>query len=316
MTTTISEQPQKLSLGERLRRNPVVVKELRSRMRGRRAFIILTAYLLVLAAALGVLLFLFTATNTSITSINQRGIMGKAFFGVTVWLELMTVSFIAPALTAGAISTERERQTYELLRTTLLPAGHLVLGKFFSGLVFLLLLLLVAVPLLSLVFLFGGVATEEILVASLMLVVTTINLCAVGVFFSSFAKRTLVSTVLSYAYAAIMLFGVPMLVSISLVVVNSSSSLQNWFTNLSLAGQAAIIVIGLLLLSLNPITAASVSELIFVEENAIFTFPFMLPNETTEVTLISPWIPFSIFHLLLSVLLLALAVHFVRRPQR
>ena len=49
-----------------------------------------------------------------------RYAFGKAIFGLIVWLELVMISFTAPALTSGAIALERERQTFDLLKVTLL----------------------------------------------------------------------------------------------------------------------------------------------------------------------------------------------------
>ena len=42
--------------------------------------------------------------------------------------------FIMPALTTGSISGERERRTLELLFTTQMPPGDIVMGKLFSAL--------------------------------------------------------------------------------------------------------------------------------------------------------------------------------------
>ncbi|MCB9006257.1 MAG: hypothetical protein H6656_02535 [Ardenticatenaceae bacterium] len=49
--TELVQEPvtKKKSFMQRLRENPVTVKELRSRMRGRRAFVVLTVHLLVMS---------------------------------------------------------------------------------------------------------------------------------------------------------------------------------------------------------------------------------------------------------------------------
>src|SRR3972149_5434733 len=137
----------------RFRRNPVVMKELRGRMRGGKAFVILTIYLLLLSTAISIVFLAFTASQNPVGSSDVRQVLGKAIFGMVVGMELFTVSFIAPALTSGAISSEREHQTFDLLRTTLLPARSFVLGKLFSSLFYIVLLLFAALPLQSLAFL-------------------------------------------------------------------------------------------------------------------------------------------------------------------
>jgi ABC-2 type transport system permease protein len=114
--------------------NPVVLKELRGRMRGRQAFILLTVYLGLIAFFIVVIYnTVFGLTGATSWDPSSRQMAGKLIFGTVVLLELLLLSFIAPGLTAGAITSERERQTFELLRTTLLSAHAVVLGKLGSA---------------------------------------------------------------------------------------------------------------------------------------------------------------------------------------
>ena len=301
------------SLGERFRRNPVVVKEMRARMRGNRAFVLLTIYLGLLSLLVALVYFAFTQSTTAANSISDRQVFGKAIFGIVVFTQLLTISFVSPALTAGAISSEREHQTYDLLRTTLLTGRSLVFGKFFSGLLFVLLMLIAALPIQSLAFLFGGVAVEEFIIATILLVVSAIAFCAAGVFFSSFIKRTLVSTVLAYAFAIILVFGLPMLL---LLVFGLLDALFGGLSSqIRPGGEILLFVVGWLLVSLNPLATAVATEVILLQEQSAFLFSLPLPSGIT-VTLISPWVPYVIFYLLLSLVLLWLSVRFVRRLEK
>ena len=47
-------------------------------------------------------------------------------------LETLQVVFLAPALTAGAISLEREKQTLDLLVVTPISSLAIVIGKLFK----------------------------------------------------------------------------------------------------------------------------------------------------------------------------------------
>src|SRR3990172_3223393 len=138
------------TLREALTRNPVVLKELRGRMRGARAFVLLTFHILVMSGFITLLYTAYTASANTPYSGFDRQLLGKIVFGGVVGMELLLVCFITPAFTVGAISGERERQTYDLLRTTLLPARSLVLGKLTAAMSFVLLLLLASLPLPSL----------------------------------------------------------------------------------------------------------------------------------------------------------------------
>src|ERR1043165_281060 len=124
-TTSISEPKKRLNWQapfKSLMDNPVILKELRGRMRGRQAFILLTVYLGLISLFI-ILIYNLLNLSSSITwDPSARQNAGKAIFGTVVLLELLLLSFIAPGLTAGAITSERERQTFEILRTTLLSA--------------------------------------------------------------------------------------------------------------------------------------------------------------------------------------------------
>jgi len=298
-----------------LRSNPVLVKELRGRMRGNRAFILLTVYLATLALILGLTyLFLWLSTEAApLTSPDTQQNIGKALFWLTIGLELVCVTFIAPALTAGAVSSERESQTYELLQTTLLPPRALVTGKLFSSLAYLLLLLFTAVPLQSIAFLFGGVAPEEVLINTLILVVTAFVFCAVGIFASSFSKRTLIATVLSYAFSIMAVFGVPMFATIFLgmfgVLLNTGRS------NLSDLTEKILALAGWGLLSLNPVASIIATEVLLIEEQTAFLYDLPVGNGNT-VPVLSPWITYVAISLLFSLILLLVSVLIIRRRAR
>src|SRR5262245_18738433 len=105
-----------------LRRNPVTLKELRGRMRGIRAFVVLTVYVLLMSAFTVILYGIYTA-SAQVSLSTTGGVIGKVIFGGVLSIELFLVCFIAPAFTASAISGERETRTYHLLRTTLLSAN-------------------------------------------------------------------------------------------------------------------------------------------------------------------------------------------------
>ena len=302
----------RLALPERLRRNPIVVKELRGRMRGNRAFVLITVYLALLSGGIGIVFLSLLTTQNSPSSVDVRQTLGKAIFWVVVSMELLTVSFIAPALTAGAISSEREHQTYDLLRASLLPARSLVSGKLFSAFSFIFLLLFAALPLQSLAFLFGGVAIEEFLIASLLLVVSALAFSSIGIFFSSLTKRTLVSTVLSYGAAMMIIFGLPILVLISINLLQTA--MNNPANQISLTNQAFLVLGGWLLVSINPIATAIVTELILISEQSAFYYALPLSGGAT-FPILSPWISYTLFYLLLSVVLIGLSVRFVKKRE-
>ena len=179
----------------------VGTKELRGRMRGRRAFIFLTFYLVVLAAFAWMMELIQEQRvnvgfgNGSFFAAAQIG--REVFIGLLMFQTLLVV-FLAPAYTAGAISLEREKQTLDLLATTPISSLAIVLGKLASALTFVFLLILSSIPLTALVFTFGGVSPDDLIRGYLILFITGFGLGTIGLFASSLVRRTQAATVLTY----------------------------------------------------------------------------------------------------------------------
>jgi len=178
-------------------------KELRGRMRGPRAFIVLTLYLALLAG-FTVMIYLLqrqaAASQAAFGGGNPylAAQVGQAVFTTLLFLQVLLVVFLAPAATSGAISLEREKQTLDLLTATPVSTLGIVLGKLASSLAFVIVLILASIPLTAVVFVFGGVAPEDIVRGYAVLLVTAVGFGSLGVFFSSITRRTQSATFLTY----------------------------------------------------------------------------------------------------------------------
>lgn len=310
-----------------LLRNPVIRKELRGRMRGSRAFLLLTIYLIVLSIVTLLVYSIYAFSASLPGSTGSLQVFGKIFFGITVWIEVLTISFLAPAFTAGSISSERERQTFELLRITLLPARSLVMGKFISGLSYLLLLLFATLPLQSLAFVFGGVQLSEVLISSLLLLVTAVAFCALGVFLSSLSKSTMLSSLIAYGVSILTFIGFPIIMTAAVSIGGSilaTSSLAlggtvaaEGVSTLTLSQQIILLTLGWIAICLNPLTAAAGAEVILLSNRSIWWASIPLSsNPPLTYPVISPWLPYTLIALLAGILLLELSVRLVRRPEK
>jgi ABC-2 type transport system permease protein len=287
--------------------NPVVLKELRGRMRGARAFVVLTVYLALLGAFSSLVYVAVSESSTSASGQVTVGEIGRTLFGGIVGIEMLLVAFIAPAFTSGAISGEREHQTYDLLRTTLLPSRAFVLGKLLSAMLYVLLLLLAAIPLQSIAFFFGGVAETEIILSFVILAATALLFSTIGIYFSARSNRTLSASVMTYATAMFIMFGLPLILgAIMLLFGFSLTDVQ------SSNGEVALLYISGVLLSLNPAATALATQYVLLSRRTVGIFSYTLSGGD-KATLISPWIPFTVMYLLLTVVFFVLAVRRVHR---
>ncbi len=181
----------------------VGVKELRGRMRGRRAFVILTVYLLFLAgfAAAWQAIVARSYSNAAGfggSSTFMSAIVGQEIFGALLIVETLLVVFLAPAFTAGAISMEREKQTLDMLTATPISSLAIVIGKLLSALTYVFILIGASIPLTAMVFVFGGVGPDEVIRGYVILVVTAIGLGSLGLFISALMQRTQAATVVTF----------------------------------------------------------------------------------------------------------------------
>jgi ABC-2 type transport system permease protein len=185
--------------------NPILIKELRSRMRGGRAFITLTVILLALGG-ISYLLYRMVMVQLQYTSTPISPQIGQALFSGLAFLELMMVCAVTPAVTASAISGEKEKLTYEMLVATPLRPASILNGKLLSAMSYVLILIFAAVPMFSLVFTFGGVTVREMVKALAVLSVVGLMLGVIGLFFSALMGRSGRATVTSYVVLVLMMF--------------------------------------------------------------------------------------------------------------
>ena len=132
---------------------------------------------------------------------------GQILFSFLVGFQVILLTFITPGLTSGAISSERERQTIDLLFVTRLRPFSIIWGKLLASMSFVVLLLVLSVPIFSLVFLFGGIELDQVVYAFLVTLVTALTLGALGIAFSTWLRRSLVATVVSYVGAFVLIVG-------------------------------------------------------------------------------------------------------------
>ena len=100
----------------------------------------------------------------------------------------------------GAISLEREKATLDLLVTTPLRPGAIVVGKLLSALAFVILMILAGIPVSALVLMYGGVSVEDIVrAAGRAASSSAIGFGVIGLFCSALIKRTQSATVIAYS---------------------------------------------------------------------------------------------------------------------
>ncbi|NWJ94601.1 MAG: ABC transporter permease subunit [Chloroflexi bacterium] len=180
-------------------------KEFRLRMRGWRSLLIITLYLGLLGA-IGLGTIRTIRDNGGNSGLNAAAI-GPQIFGALAEIQLIMLAFITPALTAGAIAGEKERQTYDLLLTTRLSSVSIVLGKLVTSLAYLFLLLLLSLPLFAMAFLFGGTNLNQLGLTFLILLVAALAMGSLSLLVSTLIRRVQLATMVSYVLVFSLILG-------------------------------------------------------------------------------------------------------------
>lgn len=286
--------------------NPVLVKELRGRIRGRRALIMMTIYL-SLTAIVTLLIYLAVASSYNDLTINSNAgrEIGRAIFLTVMTAALLQVCVITPSLTAGSIAGEKERQSYDLLITTMLSPLQIALGKLVAALAFAALLIIAILPMAGLAFLFGGVTGTEFLIAIAGLAMTSLLYAAVGMFWSTVMRGTLAATVMAQGTVILSLIGIPFIFVVS-------SALTGGAPDDDLIALVYVYAMGTLL-ALHPFAALGITAGLLSQGENPFYFSFPISNR--DILLPSPWLAYLFLGTLLTLMLIFLTVRLLRPIQ-
>ncbi|HEX9765538.1 MAG TPA: ABC transporter permease subunit [Nitriliruptorales bacterium] len=200
----------------RLRRafaNPVLQRELLERWRGRRAFVVITIYVGLLA---GIMRLLWWMGNSVLEQSMRFGgfdqiaagpALGRFMFENLLAFVLLLVLFVAPGYAAAQISGERERKTLGLLQITLVRPWQIVAGKLGSSIAWLLLLVVTSLPFAATAFLLGGVTLPDMIRGYAMVLLLAIAIAGIAIGISSLTRRTTAAVVMTYGVVLALVIG-------------------------------------------------------------------------------------------------------------
>lgn len=268
--------------------NPVLLKELKLRFRFFKSVVGLLFYLITL--------LVFVMAYLSIVQISSvagyiRPSESFLLFLILSIAQILLVLFITPGLTAGAISTEREKQTLNILLTTTQTSWQIILGKLTSSISYLGLMLLASLPIYSIVFLFGGVGPMQIMLATFLFFLTMIAIGSAGVMISTLIRKTIPAMITTYGVSLFLILFTMIFFTISLMLF-SVATLDTDVVN----------PLAHFFISLNPI--AAVLAILSPEVGLAI-------NETTGIDIQIYWL-YIVFCVVLTVITLTVATKKLR----
>jgi ABC-type transport system involved in multi-copper enzyme maturation permease subunit len=146
--------------------NPIAVRLVQNGSRRSRHNYIRTTYLGVLIVVL--LWTLLLGASGEGLDYRHLARAGARAFTWIAYLQVVLICVLAPVFMGGAIAQEASPRTWEVLLTTPLTAGEIVLGSLLGRLFFVLALLFASLPLFALTQYFGGVPGRSVFASYLV----------------------------------------------------------------------------------------------------------------------------------------------------
>lgn len=187
---------------------PVLVKEMRAGMRGYRMPLLL---FVTSAISVAICLFILLARWRTSYAFHSFAALGHYLFTTLIVTQAVLCGLVAPALTAGSIAGEVERQCLEMLQLSRLSMMNIAVSKLLSALGVLLLMLVCTMPVVAITFLLGGVSLGQVLLAYALVLAIGLYGGAVGLYYSARLRKTASALMLAYPVVLLWCIGVPLI---------------------------------------------------------------------------------------------------------
>src|SRR3954471_10483332 len=187
--------------------NPILLRVVEAGGKRVRDLIFRCVYLGLL---IGIVCFMLLTSSDSMGGgdLSALAKTSAKIFQTMSYCQLALVALLAPIFTAGAITQEKDNQTYDILLATPLTNGQIVLGSLMSRVFFVVALLISGVPIFSITQVFGGVAIRSIAMSFLIACATAFVTGALAMAIAVFKVGTRRTIFSFYLFVVIYLVGV------------------------------------------------------------------------------------------------------------
>lgn len=177
--------------------NAAAVRDYRAQLRGNRALYLWASYLSLLIL-LGGLAYSQIMDSESPQSIAQLQGELNNFYGMVIGMLAAVVCLVAPALTASAITIERQRRSLDLVFSAPVPPRYLLVGKMIASFRYLFMLLVLALPVTAVCVVMGGATWSDVVGCYIVLMSSGLVFMAIGLAVSAQAATLISSIVNTY----------------------------------------------------------------------------------------------------------------------
>lgn len=186
---------------------PLLVKELTEQSARRRTYVLRVLY----ATLLYGLFAMFVNDRMRYLSPTQMLGQGGTILELLLGLEYAGIYLLLPAMMAGVVAAEKERDTFVLLLITDLPPWEILLQKWLGRVVPMACFILLGLPLMGVAYAYGGISPSQLWIGVAGLACAVLQVSAVGLMWSCYCRSTAGAFVATYLTLLALYFG-PMVV--------------------------------------------------------------------------------------------------------
>jgi len=188
-----------------LLQDPLLLKELRTCMRSRMAIGLVTLFVCVMTV---IVMSIYTVNDGFTAGLGSD--IGRSIFTAISFLLLGIIILIAPLVTAGSVSGERDHKTFDSLMATPVSGTAILTAKLMAVVAYFVALLFLSLPLFSISFIMGGVSPSNIACVVSGLAIIAVMSCSVGIFWSTRFTRSIAAIPM----ASVVVIGITVLLAI------------------------------------------------------------------------------------------------------
>ena len=282
---------------------PIFDKELRVSSRRRRNYVLRFAYVILLTFFIAsVWMSVVQFQGTTAYQKSRMALAGKTVVSTIIGFQFFATQLIAIIMLSTSISDEIYHQTLGSLMTTPISSFQIVMGKLLSKLLQLVLLLIISLPLLAVVRVFGGVPWLYVLSSLCITLTAVIFAGALSLYFSIHNRRAFVVIIKTAVTLGVLFFFIP-------TVITAILSAQWPQISGSLSPKVIVLLVGVFL-QFNPFGALSANTAAMISPTAAAQ---MVPPIAPGGGSFFYWPIHCALMLAASALLIALSVKVVRK---
>ena len=182
-----------------IRINPIVKKDLRVLSRSMKIAWGLFAYEAVLLIAfIFAIWIIFEEFSGYGYSADYQAFV--VMFPVISVLEFGIIALLMPIMTATAVSGEKERQTFDILLTTVMTPRAIIRGKVASAVIRVMVFMVGSIPLMALSFTLGGLSWINLFITMIAFLIFAILTGSLGIFASTLTTKSITGIILTYVF--------------------------------------------------------------------------------------------------------------------